>query len=131
MFWENEFGLVSNELYVVTEDGSYGVSGGIIGPVRAVCETHKELDRLVVIAELKNMKRAAKIAQDNGIVATMSFDAVRPATRAAAVFGSDDAQESFAFARAAELDAAQIDFDKLIARERALRDGTGGAPTAE
>ena len=123
VFWEEEFAAVSDELYVVTEDGSYGVSGKITGPVRAICETHKDVERMVMIGRLKNMKRAAKIASDNEVAARMSFDAIRQPTGAASIFDvPDSAQEAFGFARAPELDANDIDFDKLIARERAAHD---------
>ena len=114
---------MSDELYVVTEDGSYGVSGKITGPIRAICETHKDVERLVMIGRLKNMKRAAKIANDNDVATRMSFDAIRQPVGAASIFGApDSAQEAFGFARAPELEANDIDFDKLIARERAAHD---------
>jgi hypothetical protein len=67
------------------------------------------------------MKRAVKIASDFGIDATVGFDAVRFPIGAPTIFDhADNSQEAFAFARAPELDAEQVDFDKLIARERAL-----------
>lgn len=125
VFWEEEFAGVSDELYVVTEDGSYGVSGKITGPVRAICETHKDVERLVMIGRLKNMKRGAKIAGDNQVAARMSFDAVRQPVGAARIFDvPDNAQEAFGFARAPELNADDIDFDKLIARERAAHEAS-------
>ena len=122
MFWDSEIAEVSDELYVATEDGTYGVSGKIIGPVRAVCETHKDIDRMVVIGQLSTMKRAVKIATDQGIHVRMSFDGVHQAGPTAAIFDEpDSAQSTFEFARAAELRASDVDFDKLLARERALR----------
>lgn len=128
VFWEEEFAGVSDELYVVTEDGSYGVSGKITGPVRAICETHKDVERLVMIGRLKNMKRAAKIAGDNEVPARMSFDAIRQPAGAARIFDvPDNAQEAFGFARAPELNADDIDFDKLIARERAAHEAPPSA----
>jgi ferredoxin--NADP+ reductase len=126
MFWENEFAAACDELYVATEDGTYGISGKVTGPVRAVCETYSDVERLVMIGNLKNMKRAAKIAEDNGISARMSFDAIRTPAGAASIFDvADSSQEAFTFARASELDARQIDFDKLITKQRAI---AGDAP---
>lgn len=122
VFWQDEFSAVCDELYVTTDDGSYGVNGKVTAPLKAICETHKDLERIIVIAGLKNMKRAAKIASDYGITARMCFDALRAPVGAPGVFkASQGAQEEFAFAKAPELDAKEIDFDKLIAREKALQ----------
>jgi ferredoxin--NADP+ reductase len=134
VFWKDEFAAVANELYIVTEDGSFGVSGRVTGVLQALCETHKDIERICMIASVKHMKRAAKIASDFGIDATISFDAVRfPAGTPTIFEQNDNAQETFAFARAAELDAESVDFEKLLARERAISkdaaDADDPAPT--
>jgi ferredoxin--NADP+ reductase len=122
VFWQDEFSQVCDELYVTTRDGSFGVSGSITGPLRAICETHKDLERVIAIASLKSMRRAAKIAADRGVTARMCFDTIRSPLGVPGVFdAAGESQEVFEFARAPELDAADIDFDKLIARERAIR----------
>jgi hypothetical protein len=96
-----------------------------------VCETHKDLERMIVIASVKNMKRAAKIAADHGVVARMSFDAIHPPVGTPSIFDAPkEEQEEFAFAKAPELDANDIDFDKLIARERAIRKSVEDAEAA-
>jgi ferredoxin--NADP+ reductase len=119
VFWHDEFAAVADELYIATEDGSFGVSGRVTGVLQALCETHKDIERIAMIASLKQMKRGAKIAADFGIDATVSFDAVRFAQGAPTIF-DEEGQDAFAFARAAELDAESVDFEKLLARERAL-----------
>jgi NAD(P)H-flavin reductase len=122
VFWQSEFSEVSDELYVATLDGSYGVTGKITGPLQAVCDTHKDLERMLVIGSLKNMKRAAKLAADHGVEAGFCFDALRtPAGRPSIFEVRDTSQEAFEFSRAPELAATHIDFDKLIAREKALQ----------
>jgi len=134
VFWQDEFSAVANELYIATLDGSYGVTGRVTGVLQAVCETYKDVERIVMIARLKQMKRAAKIAADLGIEARLNFDALRFPAGSAGVFEHGDrAQEAFAFARAAELNAEDVDFDKLIARERALapESATGNDGDAE
>lgn len=121
VFWESEFADACDELYVTTEDGTYGISGRVTGPVRAVCETHGDVERIVMIGDLKSMKRAAKFAEDHGIQARMSFDAIRTPAGAANIFGvANSSQEAFNFARACEIDARQIDFDKLIKKQRSI-----------
>lgn len=119
VFWHDEFAGAADELYINTADGSFGVSGRITGVLQAVCETHRDIEQLVMIAKLKHMKRGAKIASDNKIDARVSFDAIRHPVGSPGIFDAAE-QESFTFARAPELDADRVDFDKLISRERAL-----------
>lgn len=126
IFWNDEFAAVADELYVATEDGSFGVSGRVTGVLQALCETHKDIERIVMIASLKHMKRGAKIASDFGIDATVSFDAIRFPFGAPTIFDhADGTQEAFEFSRAAELDADAVDFEKLLARERTLAKDAG------
>jgi ferredoxin/flavodoxin---NADP+ reductase len=121
VFWQNEFGEVANELYIATVDGSFGMTGRVTGALQAVCETHKDVERIVMIGRLKTMKRGAKIAVDFGIDARVSFDAIRHPVGSPGVFDQvDQTKDVFMFARAAELNAEDVDFDKLIARERAI-----------
>jgi len=121
IFWQNELGEVANELYIATQDGSFGITGKVTGALQAVCETYKDLERIIMIARLKSMKRGAKIAADFGIDARVNFDALRFPAGSPGIFEHDDNQQDvFSFARAAELNAEDIDFDKLLSRERAL-----------
>ena len=123
IFWQSEFGEVASELYIATTDGSFGITGRVTGALQAVCETHKDIERIVMITRLKTMKRGAKIAADFAVDARVNFDAVRFPAGSPGVFDqSDNAQDAFRFARAAELNAEDVDFDKLIAREKALAD---------
>ena len=136
VFWEEEFSGVSDELYVCTRDGSYGVKGVITNPVRAVCETHKNVERIIIIGQLDKMKKVAKIASDFDVTALMSFDAVRQPAGRPSIFetaGANDTaspQETFAFARSPEIDANDIDFDKLLAKQRAIIKETDKPPAA-
>jgi NAD(P)H-flavin reductase len=123
VFWQSEFGEVANELYIATTDGSFGITGRVTGALQAVCETHKDIERIVMIARLKTMKRGARIAADLAVDARVNFDAVRFPAGSPGVFDQGDtAQDAFRFARAAELSAEDVDFDRLIAREKALSD---------
>jgi ferredoxin/flavodoxin---NADP+ reductase len=129
IFWKDEFAAVADELYIATEDGSFGISGRVTGVLQALCETHKDIDRIGLIARLKHMKRGAKIANDFGIDATVSFAAIRFPVGAPTIFDqADNAQEAFAFARAPDLDADSVDFEKLLTRERALSKDTPDEP---
>ncbi len=127
VFWHDEFAAVADELYINTADGSFGVSGRVTGVLQAVCETHKDVEQLVMIGKLKHMKRGAKIASDNKIDARVNFDAIRYPAGSPGIFDAAE-QEAFTFARAPEIDADRVDFDRLISRERALVPVDAGEP---
>jgi NAD(P)H-flavin reductase len=121
VFWEEAYAAICDELYVCTRDGSYGVTGRITNPLRAVCEAHKDIERIVMIGELAKMKKVAKIAADYDVPAVMSFDAIRQPVGSPNIFDADDrSQDVFDFAKAPEIDANEIDFEKLLAKQRAL-----------
>ena len=121
IFWQNEFGDVASELYIATQDGSFGITGKVTGALQAVCETYKDLERIIMIGRLKTMKRGAKIAADFGVDARVNFDAIRFPAGSPGIFDpADNPQDMFSFARAAELNAEDVDFDKLLSREKAL-----------
>lgn len=121
VFLQEEFAGVADEIYVATLDGSFGVSGRVTGVLQALCETQKDIERIVMIGKLKHMKRGAKIASDLGIDATVSFDAIRYPIGSPGIFDAvDRAKDVFEFARAPEIDAERVDFDKLLAKEKAL-----------
>jgi len=121
IYWEERFAAICDELYVCTVDGSYGIKGRITNPLRAVCDTHKDIERLVMIGQLAKMKKVAKVAADYDIPAMMSFDAIREPLGNPNIFGVDEtSQEAFEFAKAPEIDANEIDFEKLLVKQRAL-----------
>jgi hypothetical protein len=97
------------------------VSGRITHPLRAVNESHRDIERIVMIGQLDRMKKVAKQAGDYDIPTVMAFDAIRQPLGEPNVFEvGDDAQEVFAFAKAPEVDANDIDFEQLLSRHREI-----------
>jgi NAD(P)H-flavin reductase len=130
IYWETDFAAICDELYVCTRDGSYGVTGHITNPLRAVCDMHKDLERMVAIGQLARMKKVAKVAADYDIPAIMSFDAMRQPLGTPSLFDVDESSEEvFSFAKAPGIDANDIDFEKLTAKQRALRKESGNTAT--
>ncbi len=122
MFWVDRLTSVADEFYVVTKDGTYGVSGDVIGPLRGICETQRDLDMVTCIGNLSIMKRGVKITQDNDIAYRVNFDAVTATDFGARVFDAPtEGKTVFDYALAPELDGHKVDFDKLLSRQRALR----------
>lgn len=128
VFWEERFAALCDELYVCTRDGSYGVKSGITAPLRAVCESHKNIERITVIGGLATMKKIAKVASDYNIRAFVSFDVARRQSEITeAVEFDKGGQKIFGFAKSPDMNADEIDFDKLLEKQRALQKESEGA----
>jgi ferredoxin--NADP+ reductase len=121
VFWKNELDELSDELYVVTEDGSYGIKGPVRHTLRAVCEQTGDIDRVHAAGSLKLLKTTAEVTRSFNIPTTVSLasvfdDAVPPNTPDLAAGGPGGADEAFDWARANDLDAHATDFDALARR---------------
>lgn len=121
IFWADRLNELSDELYVVTEDGSYGIRGPIRHTLRAVCEQTGDIDRAHAAGSLRLLKTTADVTRNFNIPATVSLaavfdDAVPPATADAASQNPPGADEAFDWAQAIDLDAHTADFDALARR---------------
>lgn len=76
IFWIDRLNSVSDELYVVTEDGSYGIKGPIRHTVRAVCEQTGDIDRVHAAGSLKLLKAVADVTRAFKLPATASLAAI-------------------------------------------------------
>ena len=121
VFWVDRLNEKSDELYVVTEDGSYGIKGPIRHTLRAVCEQTGDIDRVHAAGSLKLLKTTADVTRNFGIPTTVSLaavfdDAVPPVSPDLVPQGSPGADEAFDWGRAIDLDAHATDFDALARR---------------
>lgn len=121
VFWADRIDELSDELYVVTEDGTFGIKGPIRHTLRAVCEQTGDIDRVHAAGSLKFLKTAADVTRNFNIPATVSLaavfdDAVPPVSPDPATEKPVAADEAFDWTRANDLDAHATDFDALARR---------------
>ena len=131
VFWVDRLDEHSDELYVVTEDGSYGIKGPLRQTLRAVCESAGDIDRVHAAGSLKLLRTTVDVTRSFNIPTTVSLaavfdDAVPPvpqdATSGNAAIGSPatgnttGAEDAFDWAGANDIDAHTIDFDVLARR---------------
>jgi ferredoxin--NADP+ reductase len=109
---------LSDELYVVTDDGSFGIKGPIRQTLRAICEQSVDIDRVHAAGPLRLLKATADVTQSFEIPATVSLatvfddavdtepgDAARPVPAVPA--------ESIDWENSIDVDAQSIDFESL------------------
>jgi ferredoxin--NADP+ reductase len=114
VYWVNRLDSISNELYVVTDDGSYGIKGPMKHTIKGVCEHEIDIDRALAIGSLQLLRTSCRITNAHGIPTLISLNAVvvedpdPSAPEGAAAVGTYD------WSTASDLDGHKVDFDELV-----------------
>ncbi len=118
LFWVERLNDLSDELYVVTDDGSFGIKGPIRQTLRAICEQVVDIDRVHAAGPLRLLKATADVTQSFEIPATVSLatvfdDAVDSAPSDAVGPAPAVPAESIDWENSIDVDAQSIDFESL------------------
>jgi ferredoxin/flavodoxin---NADP+ reductase len=123
LFWIDRLDDLSDELYIVTEDGSFGIKGPIRHTLRAVCEQIGDIEAAHAAGSLRLLKTIADVTRNFNIPATVTLASVLDDAEGAAPPDPETADlaararaattAGFDWARAIDLDAHNIDFDGL------------------
>ena len=73
---EDEFKACSDELYVMTDDGSYGRHGNVCVPLNEMFEAGKKFDKIITIGPLIMMKFVVAAARPTGIPCVASMNPI-------------------------------------------------------
>ncbi len=73
---ENDFKKASNELYVMTDDGSYGEKGNVCVPINKMLSSGKTFDMVIAIGPLVMMKFVVEAVKPYGIPCTVSMNPI-------------------------------------------------------
>lgn len=120
VFWEDKFKEASDELYITTDDGSYGRKGLVIEPLKELLQKHKDIDEVVAIGPLIMMKACADTTRPFNVKTTVSLNTIMIDGMGmcggcrVTVAGKD----KFACVDGPDFDAHQVDFDNLLKRQR-------------
>jgi len=123
LFWVDRLDDLSDELYIVTEDGSFGIKGPLRHTLRAVCEQIGDIEAVHAAGSLKLLKTVADVTRNFKIPTTVTLASVLDDTENAAAEDPETAEladrtraataAGFDWARSIDLDAHDIDFDAL------------------
>ncbi len=111
VYWQERLNGFSDELYVVTEDGSFGIRGPIQQTVRAVCRHVTDIDRALAVGPMPFLKACANATRNYEIPTKISLNAVIEHEDDLAT--ADGGEERFDWHDAADLDGHTADFGKL------------------
>ena len=125
---EDEFAAVSDELILMTDDGSYGEQGNVCAPMRRMFAEGRKFDKIIVIGPLIMMKFAVAEARPTGIPCVVSMNPIMidgtGMCGGCRLILNRDGQKitSFACVDGPDFDGYEVDFDSAMARGAMYRD---------
>ena len=125
---EEEFKEKSNELIVMTDDGSYKNKGNVTLPLKKMLEEGKHFDEIITIGPLIMMKYVVMCAKEYNIKCTVSMNPIM--IDGTGMCGgcritlnrNGEKTTKFACVDGPDFDGYEIDFDEAMSRNRMYAD---------
>lgn len=117
---ENEFKAVSNRMFMMTDDGTYGRQGNVCVPLNEMLEKGETFDEVITIGPLIMMKFVCLATKPYGIktVASMNPIMIDGTGMCGCCRVSVGGKMKFACVDGPEFDGHLIDFDEAMSRSR-------------
>ena len=125
---EEEFRAASKELFVMTDDGSYGEQGNVCLPLNRMFEAGQRFDQVITIGPLIMMKFVVQATRPTGIPCTVSMNPIM--IDGTGMCGGcrltliQDGQRvtKFACVDGPDFNGYEVDFDEAMSRGTMYRD---------
>lgn len=125
---EDEFRAVSDKMYVMTDDGSYGERGNVCAPIVKMLNGGESFDKVITIGPLIMMKFVVEAVRESGIPCDVSMNPIMidgtgmcGGCRLTLVKGGERVTK-FACVDGPDFDGYEVDFDEAISRSSMYRD---------
>ncbi|NIM65401.1 MAG: hypothetical protein GTO51_05350 [Candidatus Latescibacteria bacterium] len=120
LFWQSQIAKHSDELYITTDDGTYGIKGRATVALRAVLDSARDIERVVSIGSLKLMRACAEITRPHKIPTIVNLGAIMAEEmwRDGHTRIPGESQQSFSFFERTEFDGHRLDLEWLIAQQK-------------
>jgi len=117
---EEELKNVSDEVYITTDDGSYGYHGFVTQKLKELIDGGKQIDFVLAIGPIPMMKAVAETTRPFGIKTVVSLNPVMVdgTGMCGGCRATVDNQTVFVCVDGPEFDAHKVDFDLLTKRNR-------------
>lgn len=126
---EDDFRTVSDQLTIVTDDGSYGVKALVTEPLKAILENNADFDRVFAIGPLVMMKFVSLTTLGFGVKTIVSMNPIM--IDGTGMCGgcrlTVGGKTRFACVDGPDFDGHQVDFDEAMARSSIYADQEGHA----
>jgi ferredoxin--NADP+ reductase len=121
---EDEVRRVSDELYITTDDGSYGEKGLVTDKLTGLLGVGRKIDMVLAIGPIPMMRAVAEITRPLGIKTVVSLNPIM--VDGTGMCGGCrvviDGRSEFACVDGPEFNAHLVDFDSLIKRNAMYRE---------
>jgi ferredoxin/flavodoxin---NADP+ reductase len=118
---EEEIRAISQELFITTDDGSYGRKGLVIDPLRELLAAGRSLDLVLAIGPVRMMQAVAEATRPHRVPTVVSLNSLM--VDGTGMCGGcrvlTSAGPRFACVDGPEFDAHTVDFEVLAQRNRA------------
>ncbi len=120
LIMEKEMQAVSDELYITTDDGTYGHKGFVTDELKRIIDSGTKINHVFAVGPVIMMKAVSKLTQPFNIPTMVSLNPIMlDATGMCGVCRVEVGGETkFACVDGPEFDGHKVDFDLLIARQR-------------
>ena len=125
---EDEFRAVSQPLYVMTDDGSYGEKGNVCAPLNQMFEAGERFDEVITIGPLIMMKFVVEAVRPYGIPCTVSMNPIMIDGTGMCggcrltLHRDGKAITEFACVDGPDFNGYEVDFDEAMSRGMMYRD---------
>ncbi len=115
---EDEMREISDELFITTDDGSYGRKGFVSDVLKELLEERKDIKEVVAIGPVIMMKVICNITKEYGIKTLVSLNPIMVdgTGMCGACRVTVDGKTRFACVDGPEFDGHKVDFDELMKR---------------
>lgn len=126
---EKEMSEAAGNLYITTDDGSYGRSGMVTQTIKDLVEEGKHYDVCVAIGPMIMMKFVCKMTKDLGIPTVVSLNPIMVdgTGMCGACRVTVDGEVKFACVDGPEFDGHKVDFDQAMKRQQMYKTAEGRA----
>lgn len=124
LIMEEEMRAISEEIFITTDDGSYGVKGFVTTALQQIVDRGETIDRIYAIGPVVMMKSVVEATRPLGIKTIVSLNPVMvDGTGMCGCCRVEVGGETkFACVDGPEFDGHQVDFDGLRARQAMYRE---------
>ena len=123
MILEDEFTEISDEIFVMTDDGSYGIKGFVTQQLKELYEQGRDIERVIAAGPLPMMRAAVEVTRKYETPTIVSLnpimvDGIGMCGGCRAVV---DGKIVFVCVDGPEFDGHKVDFESLMRRNNAYR----------
>lgn len=115
---EDEFRAVSDKLFIMTDDGSYGEKGVVTAPLKELIESGENYDEVITIGPLIMMKFVVAVTRPYGVKTVVSMNPIM--IDGTGMCGgcrlTVGGKTKFACVDGPDFDGFEVDFDEAMAR---------------